>query len=104
MCLCGMLAADYDTLPKPMRDAVIRFFDDNEAWLTNVLEQGEEEGALRLSGSASEAAQALVSGLEGALLIARPYGDAARFQGAATRLLTSLASAAPPERASPSRA
>ena len=29
MCLCGMLAADYDTLPKPMRDAVIRFFDDN---------------------------------------------------------------------------
>jgi TetR/AcrR family transcriptional regulator, transcriptional repressor for nem operon len=104
MCLCGMLAADYDTLPKPMRDAVIRFFDDNEAWLSGVLEQGQEEGALRLSGSASEAAQAIVSGLEGALLIARPYGDVARFQAAATRLLTSLASAAPPERASPSRA
>ena len=104
MCLCGMLAADYDTLPKPMRDAVIRFFDDNEAWLTGVLEQGRGEGALRLSGSANEAAQALVSGLEGALLIARPYGDVARFQAAATRLLTSFASAAPPERASPSRA
>ena len=42
MCLCGMLAADYDTLPTPMRDAVIRFFDDNEAWLTGVLEQGQE--------------------------------------------------------------
>src|SRR6184192_136880 len=23
MCLCGMLAAEYDTLPKPMRDAII---------------------------------------------------------------------------------
>src|SRR3954453_23520924 len=46
MCLCGMLAAEYDTLPPPMRDAIIGFFDDNEAWLTSVLEQGQEEGAL----------------------------------------------------------
>ena len=104
MCLCGMLAADYDTLPAPMRDAVVRFFDENEAWLTRVLEQGAEEGTLHLSGSAREAAQAIVSGLEGALLIARPYGDVARFQAASTRLLTSLTSAAPPERASPSSA
>jgi hypothetical protein len=25
MCLCGMLAADYETLPGPMREAVVRF-------------------------------------------------------------------------------
>ena len=104
MCLCGMLAADYDTLPKPMRDAVIRFFDDNEAWLTGVLEHGQEEGTLRLSGSANDAAQALVSGLEGALLIARPYGDVARFQAAATQLLTSLVGARSTDRTSPSKA
>jgi len=95
MCLCGMLAADYDTLPEPMREAVIRFFDDNEIWLTGVLEQGRDEGALHLSGSASEAAQAIVSGLEGALLVARPYGDVARFQAAARRLLESVVGAAP---------
>jgi TetR/AcrR family transcriptional regulator, transcriptional repressor for nem operon len=104
MCLCGMLAADYDTLPEPMRDAVIRFFDDNEVWLTRVLGQGQEEGSLRVAGSAGEAAQAIIGGLEGALLVARPYGDVARFQAAATRLLTSLASAAPAERASASSA
>lgn len=97
MCLCGMLAADYETLPKPMRDAVIAFFDESEAWLTTVLERGEGEGTLRLNGSASEAAQAIVSGLEGALLVARPYGDVARFEAAAARLLTSLASEAPRE-------
>jgi TetR/AcrR family transcriptional repressor of nem operon len=100
MCLCGMLAADYDTLPKPMRAAVIDFFDENERWLTSVLERGEKEGTLRLGGSPSEAAQAIVRGLEGALLIARPYGDVARFQAAATRLLTSLARTASRERAS----
>ena len=91
MCLCGMLAADYETLPAPMRDAVIRFFDANEAWLTRVLEEGAAEGALQLQGSARETAQAIVSGLEGALLVARPYGDSARFQAAAAGLLRGLA-------------
>jgi hypothetical protein len=69
-----------------------------------VLEQGEQDGTLSLGGSPSEAAQAIVSGLEGALLIARPYGDVARFQAAATRLLTSLASTVSRRRASASRA
>jgi TetR/AcrR family transcriptional repressor of nem operon len=91
MCLCGMLAAEYDTLPKPMKNAIIGFFDDSEAWLTDVLEQGEEEGSLRLEGRARDGAQTIVSGLEGALLVARPYGDVDRFQAAATRLLASLA-------------
>lgn len=99
MCLCGMLAADYDTLPGPMREAVIRFFDANEAWLTGVFEQGEAEGSLRLDGSARAAAQALVGGLEGAMLVARPYGEFARFEAAAGRLLASLARAGPPEQA-----
>ncbi len=90
MCLCGMLAAEYETLPEPMRKAIIGFFDDSEVWLTSVLEQGQGEGTLHLTGSASDEAQAIVSGLEGALLVARPYGDVARFQAAATRLLSGL--------------
>jgi TetR/AcrR family transcriptional repressor of nem operon len=99
MCLCGMLAADYETLPIPMRDAVIRFFDANEEWLTRVLMQGVDEGALRLQGSARETAQAIVSGLEGALLLARPFGDATRFQAAASRLLRGLSAPPAPETA-----
>lgn len=91
MCLCGMLAAEYQTLPKPMRSAVVSFFDDQEAWLARVLEQGREDGSLRFSGPASEAAQMIVGGLEGAMLVTRPYGDPARFQAAADHLLQSLA-------------
>jgi TetR/AcrR family transcriptional regulator, transcriptional repressor for nem operon len=90
MCLCGMLAADYETLPKPMRNAVVRFFDDNEAWVGGVLEQGRVEGTLQFTGSAGDAAQMIVSGLEGAMLVARPYGDTTRFQAAASRLLDGL--------------
>ena len=96
MCLCGMLAADYDTLPAPMRAAVVSFFDRNEAWLVAVLAQGEREGSLRLQGSERDAAQAIVSGLEGAMLIARPYEDVSRFESAATRLLRSFAAQSNP--------
>jgi TetR/AcrR family transcriptional repressor of nem operon len=90
MCLCGMLAAEYQTLPPPMQDAVIGFFDQNEGWLENVLEQGRADGSLRFAGSARDTARMIVAGLEGAMLVARPYGDTARFQAAATSLLAGL--------------
>ncbi|MGZ8641339.1 MAG: TetR/AcrR family transcriptional regulator [Actinomycetota bacterium] len=90
MCLCGMLAAEYETLPQPMRDSVIRFFDDNEVWVRRVLEQGQQEGTLHLDGAASEVARAIVSALEGAMLVSRPYGDVARFRATSDRLLAGL--------------
>ena len=95
MCLCGVLAAEYETLPEPMQNAVVQFFDENETWLVGVLQQGREAGTLRFAGSASEVARLIVSGLEGAMLVARPYGGVARFQAAASRLLASLAGATP---------
>ncbi len=91
MCLCGMLAAEYQTLPPAMQNAVIRFFDQNEAWLQRVLEQGQREGSLQFAGSARDTARMIVSGLEGAMLVARPYGDITRFQAAAANLLSGLA-------------
>ncbi len=94
MCLCGMLAAEYQTLPQPMRDAVIGFFDSNESWLECVLEQGRQDGSLQFAGSARDTARMIVSSLEGAMLIARPYGDIARFQAAAANLLAGLAPSA----------
>ncbi len=90
MCLCGMLAAEYQTLPQRMRDAVIQFFDANEAWLQRVVDQGHHEGTLQVVGSSEETARAIVGGLEGAMLVARPYGDVTRFQAATTHLLAGL--------------
>ncbi|MBI3649317.1 MAG: TetR/AcrR family transcriptional regulator [Actinobacteria bacterium] len=93
MCLCGMLAAEYETLPGSMREAVIHFFDVNEAWLGRVLAQGRREGKLTFSGSAKEAARLIVGGLEGAMLVARAQGDTARFRATAERLVASFAGA-----------
>ena len=91
MCLCGMLAAEYQTLPDPIRDAVVAFLDDNEAWLALVLEQGREDGSLRFSNTPADTARSIVSGLEGAMLVARPYGAIERFETAAAQLLAGLA-------------
>jgi TetR/AcrR family transcriptional repressor of nem operon len=90
MCLCGMLAADYDTLPGPMQQAVVRFLDDSASWLTNVIGRGVSDGQLRSLGSPQAASQAILAGLEGAMLVARPYGDIKRFTAAANQLLDSI--------------
>ena len=90
MCLCGMLASDYATLPKPMKEEVKHFFDENEQWLAAVLERGRKAGSLSFKGPALELARVLVGSLEGAMMLARSYGDASRFDAAAERLIGSL--------------
>jgi TetR/AcrR family transcriptional repressor of nem operon len=92
MCLCGMLAAEYPTLPDAMQASVVSFFDQNEAWLQHVLEQGRRDGSLQFTGSSRDVARMIVSCLEGAMLVARPYGDVPRFQDAAASLMTGLTS------------
>jgi TetR/AcrR family transcriptional repressor of nem operon len=99
MCLCGMLAAEYQTLPEPMRTAVLDFFDHNEMWLTAVLEQGRTDGSLHYSGAARDSARMIIGCLEGAMLLARPYADIARFQTTANHLLASLTTAPSAQRA-----
>jgi TetR/AcrR family transcriptional repressor of nem operon len=90
MCLCGILAAEYATLPEPMRSAVIGFFNENQSWLADVLAQGQAERSLAVSGSPTDVAQGVLSTLEGAMLVARPYGDLERFDSASRQLLASL--------------
>ena len=90
MCLCGMLASDYSTLPKPMREEVKHFFDENERWLVGVLERGRKSGSLEFKGPTVDLARVIVGSLEGAMMLARSYGDASRFDMAAERLIASL--------------
>ena len=90
MCLCGMFAAEIETLPEPMRAELRRFFDVGEAWLTDVFRTGGAARRLRFEGAAGEAAQSLTATLQGAMLLARAYGDSARFARATERLLAKL--------------
>jgi TetR/AcrR family transcriptional repressor of nem operon len=90
MCLCGMLAAEFGTLPEGMRTEMRRFFDANERWIAGVLQQGKKEKTLKFSGSAVDAARALIDTLEGAMMIARTYGAPGRFHSVSERALKEL--------------
>jgi TetR/AcrR family transcriptional regulator, transcriptional repressor for nem operon len=90
MCLCGMLAAEYETLPGAMPDAILHFFDHNQEWLRAVMEEGRADRSMTFDGAAEDSAQTLLGGLEGAMLVVRPYRDVARFEAAATRLIAGV--------------
>ena len=83
ICLCGMLAAEYTTLPVGMQAAIRGFFDLNERWLSRVLEAGRAQGTLAFDGAVRDAARVITSALEGAMLLARPFGGGTRFAVAA---------------------
>jgi TetR/AcrR family transcriptional repressor of nem operon len=74
MCLCGMLAAEYATLPAPMQE-------------------GQRAGSFWLDESPRERARAILGSLEGAMLVARSYRDPQRFQAAAKYVLADLGAA-----------
>ena len=90
MCLCGMLAAEYATLPKPVRAEVTRFFDANEAWLAHVIDDARQGNGAKFAGSSTEAARLMIAALEGAMMLARSYGEAERFDRAGARVLAEV--------------
>jgi TetR/AcrR family transcriptional repressor of nem operon len=90
MCLCGMLAAEYMTLPPAMQRGVTAFFEHNAEWLRSVLERGRREGTVAFTGSAADSAAMVLGGLEGAMLITRMNGDVASFRATAARILAGL--------------
>jgi TetR/AcrR family transcriptional repressor of nem operon len=90
MCLCGMLAAEYATLPAPMQHELRRFFDANEVWLAAALEEGRRAGEFAFRGPAKQRARSVLGALEGAMLVARTYDDGPRFLNAAKHVLADL--------------
>ena len=91
LCLCGMLAAEYRTLPQPMQVGIRQFFDANEIWLAGVVDEGRRARVFHLRGSARDLARMLLGALEGAMLMAWPRNDVERFSSAARATLASLA-------------
>jgi TetR/AcrR family transcriptional regulator, transcriptional repressor for nem operon len=91
MCLCGMFAADFGTLPTPLQEQVKAFFVFNEVWLQRVLEHGRRAAELQYAGPSRDEAKLFLSSLQGSMMVARSFGDVARFQVVAQRLIDGFA-------------
>lgn len=87
--LCGILVAEYNTVPDGMKVALREFFDRNEAWLADVLAQLDPTGYPQ---QRRDAARSIIGMLEGSLMLASAYDDIARFDATTAQLLSSIAS------------
>lgn len=96
MCMCGMLAAEFETLPKPMQSALDHFFGMNENWLEAILRKGLGDGSLTFEEDPKSLAQFMVATLEGAMMLARSHADDQRFKAAVRRLLAGIGIRATP--------
>jgi TetR/AcrR family transcriptional regulator, transcriptional repressor for nem operon len=82
VCLCGLLAADDRNVPDLIRTEVAAFFDEQRTWLQRTLKSVGHSSAV-----AMRRAEALLSGLEGALIIAASGRDQSMFSIASTELV-----------------
>jgi TetR/AcrR family transcriptional repressor of nem operon len=99
LCLCGMLATEFATLPAGVKAEVRRFYDQTEEWLARVLASGRSSGAFHFDGAPRRMAETFLASVEGAMIGARTFDDESRFAQAARWLIASLESGTP-ERAS----
>lgn len=72
MCLCGIMAAEYDDLPGEVKVEVVGFADDNVAWLSRVLLKIDPSMSLE---AAKQRAFAIYAAVAGAQLTARGRGS-----------------------------
>lgn len=75
ICLCAMLAADYEVLPQAVQDEIQTFFHETETWLTNLLQQGCDAQRWKCQPSVEQEAKGLIAMLQGAQLLARSATD-----------------------------
>ena len=76
MCLCGIMAAEYDALPEAVKVEVRAFTDVNAAWLAKILFSMDILSDISI---AQERALAIYAAIGGAQLTARSRADISAF-------------------------
>ncbi len=72
MCMCGIMSAEYDDLPEPVKVEVQAFADVHVAWLAKVL---SDMGILGNAKARKKRARAIFAAVWGAQLMARSRTD-----------------------------
>lgn len=89
-CPAGVLQAEYDIVPEPMRKEVRAMVEEIHTWLAQVLEEGRQAGVFRFVGRPQDQAPVLAASVQGSLQAARTLGKA-HFQHALRQIRLGLA-------------
>lgn len=87
-CVAAMLAAELPSLPGDVAAAVAAHFAELSGWLAHLLALGVRQGTVTLDRSPAEEADAFMSAIYGAMLLARAFADPSRFTAITETLLT----------------
>ncbi|MEL6776531.1 MAG: TetR/AcrR family transcriptional regulator [Cyanobacteria bacterium J06597_16] len=90
LCMCGMLAGEVETIPEAVKSEVARFFEEQQRWLTDVLQAGIDQGDISAQQDAQTWATTFLAALEGAMLVSRGLDDSAHFDAVSTKLLETI--------------
>jgi TetR/AcrR family transcriptional repressor of nem operon len=90
VCPFAMLGAELSSLNSPAAARVRRFYEENDARLARVLQEGREQGQLRFKGEPKRVAAMFFALLEGAILIARAEGGPRRLHAMADQAIKLL--------------
>lgn len=73
-CLCLSLASDETSMCNETKGELKSFFKDSEKWLSKSIVQGQEDGEIFSNMDCNKTATAIISMLEGAMVLSRAYG------------------------------
>jgi TetR/AcrR family transcriptional repressor of nem operon len=85
ICPSGILQAEYHSIPEEMRTSASALIVDLQQWLTQLLDEGRQQGAFQFPGEPADQAMVIGATLQGALQIARAWGPE-RFDTALEQL------------------
>ena len=87
-CLCGVMAAELQSLPDALQASVRQYFKMNLRWLEKTL--SDRGGGLRADVDPDVQARTVLATMQGALSVARATKDRKLFEQAAAGLLAGL--------------
>lgn len=87
MCLCGIMAAEHESLTDALQQALMAFFDMHVRWLSQRLNEGCSAGEIAIDGPVEDHAQTILSTMQGALMIAKATNDQGAINRAGRALL-----------------
>jgi len=86
-CLCGVLGAEIASLTPTAGDQVRRFYTDNEAALTRILEKGKTDDSLSHTNDITALAALIFAALEGGMFVARSRQSNESFKAMTDQIL-----------------
>ncbi len=91
LCPFCMFATAQETVPEPVRQQVMAFWNRGEEWLTQVMEEGRRRGDWsEEQGNSALIARTFISALEGAMVTSRAFQDPTRLKDTAEYLIKQM--------------